>query len=118
MTDTEFERALREGLQQAEGQCVPVFADSWAAAKRRAARRGSRRYLGALAVAATVVLAVAIGLLRPAEQAWQFVDPDEFASSTQWVAPSDVLLPERRFDIYGEIPVLIESTGTDEGALL
>ena len=118
MTDINIERAVREGQQQAEAGRVSAFEDVWAAAEERAARRGSGRFLGAIAVAASIVVAVAIGVMRPAEHEWQFVNPEDFASSTSWVAPSDVLLPERRFDLYEEIPVLIESTETDEGALL
>lgn len=121
MTDTDFElrKALQKGQRAAEADRVPAFDEVWAGAEAQVARRKRRvRALGGLATAAAVVAVVAIGLMRPAEQEWQYVDPDELASGTSWVAPSDVLLPEHQFDIYGEVPVLIESTETDGGALL
>ncbi len=121
MTDTEFElrEALQRGQRAAEADRVPAFDQVWAGAEARVATRRRRaRVLGGLATAAAVVAAVAIGLMRPVEQEWQYINPDDFESSTSWVAPSDVLLPEHRIDIYGEVPVLIESTETDGGALL
>jgi hypothetical protein len=118
MTDINIERALREGQRQAEAGRIPAFEGVWAVAEERAARRGSGRSIAAIAVAVSIVLAVVISVMRPAEQEWEFVNPEDLASNTSWVAPSDVLLPERRFDIYEEIPVLIESTESDEGALL
>ena len=120
---TEFEDRLLDALprqqRDIEAGRVPEFDDVWAGAQQRVARRRRRyRAVGGLAGVAAVVAVVAFGLMRPAELEWQYVNPEDFESSTSWVAPSDVLLPERRFDIYGEIPVLIESTGSDEGALL
>ena len=38
--------------------------------------------------------------------------------STNWVAPSDALLPEHEFDIFEELPRPMESTDSAEGALL
>lgn len=121
MTDSErrLRDAMRQGQSEAEAGRVPDFDTTWAAAAA-AAQRGRRRItaLGSLAAAVALVAVVVVSQMRPAETDWQFVDPDEFADSTSWVAPSDVLLPEHRFDIYGDIPVLIESTGSEEGALL
>lgn len=119
----EFERRLQAALQrghaEAEAGCTPEFDDVFAAAEATAARRRGRvMAVGGVAAAVALVAIAVVMQLQPVEQDWQFVDPDEFASSTSWSAPSDVLLPEHRFDIYGEIPVLIESTGTSEGALL
>ena len=121
MTDSErrLRDALRQGQSEAEAGRVPDFDTTWAAAEA-AAQRGRRRItaLGSLAAALALVAVVVVSQMRPAETDWQFVDPDEFANSTSWVAPSDVLLPEHQFDIYRDIPVLIESTGSEEGALL
>ena len=121
--ESEFERSLRDALQQGQAQAeagrAPDFDDLFAAAEATAARRRRRVVAGGGIAAALALVATALVVqLQPVERDWQFVDPDEFASSTSWSAPSDVLLPEHRFDIYGEIPVLIESTGTNEGALL
>ena len=120
---TDFERRLRDALQQghseAEAGRVPSFDTTWAAAQAAAQqRRRPVTVLGGLAAALALVAVVVFSQMRPAETDWQFVDPDEFANSTSWAAPSDVLLPEHRFDIYRDIPVLIESTGNEEGALL
>lgn len=121
MTDSErrLRDALRQGQSEAEAGRVPDFDTTWAVAEEKA-QRGRRRItaLGSLAAALALVAVVVVSQMRPAETDWQFVDPDEFASSTSWVAPSDVLLPEHQFDIYRDIPVLIESTGSEEGALL
>lgn len=120
---TEFEDRLQETLprqqRDMEAGRIPEFEDMWAGAQERVAKSRRRyRAIGGLAGAAAVVAIVAFGLMRPAEPEWQYVNPDDFESSTSWVAPSDVLLPEHRFDIYGEVPVLIESTESAEGALL
>ena len=121
MTDSErrLRDAMRQGQSEAEAGRVPDFDTTWAAAEA-ASQRGRRRItaLGSLAAALALVAVVVVSQMRPTETDWQFVNPDEFANSTSWVAPSDVLLPEHRFDIYRDIPVLIESTGSEEGALL
>jgi len=121
--DTDLERTLRDALPpgqaEAEAGRVPGFDAVWTAAEARLSRQRRRMTaMGGIAAGVAVVAVLVISQLQPAERDWQYVDPDEFASSTSWAAPSDVLLPERQFDIYGEIPVLIESTGTSEGALL
>jgi hypothetical protein len=121
-TMNDIDRTLQSRVSQAQREFeqgrVPAFHTVWAAAEKRAARGRKQGWMAGGAVAAAAVAMVAVGLLRPAEQDWQFVNPDAFENSTSWVAPSDVLLPEHRVDIYREIPVLIESTKTEEGALL
>jgi hypothetical protein len=47
-----------------------------------------------------------------------YVEVADLMDSTYWSAPSDVLLPDREFDIYQDLPVLFESTEPAEGALL
>ena len=121
--DTDLERTMRDalpqGLAEAEAGPVPGFDAVWAAAEARVSRQRRRMTaIGGIAAGVAVVAVLVISQLQPTERDWHYVDPDEFASSTSWAAPSDVLLPEHQFDIYGEIPVLIESTGTSEGALL
>lgn len=118
MTDQQLIRTLKRSQAAVEEGRAPDFGDAFAAAVARAHRQTRRRRVagGLLAAAA---LAVVVANLLPAPQPdWQYVDPEQFASATSWTAPSDVLLPERRFDIYDEIPVLIESTETDGGTLL
>ncbi len=120
MTDADktLQNRLKRAQQDIEQGQVPGFDSVWAAAEERAATVRIRGWLASGAIAAAIVATITVGLLRPAEQKWEFVDPAELESSTSWVAPSDVLLPYHRVDIYREIPVLIESTKTEEGALL
>ena len=117
-TDARLQTLVKTAQQDVEQGRVPAFDTVWAAAERRAAKGQKRGWMASGAVAAAIVATIAVGLLRPAEQGWEYVDPAELESSTSWIAPSDVLLPDHRVDIYREIPVLIESTKTEEGALL
>ena len=117
-SDTALRVALRNAQASVEKGDVPEFDRNWAAANART--RTLRRWHRVLAgsVAAAAVAAIAFGLLVPREVEMRFVDEDELLGTTSWSAPSDGLLPEHRFDIYQEIPVLIESTETYGGALL
>lgn len=117
--DKELRDALRTRQDKAGAGQVPGFDVVWARAETTVAGRRRRfKTMSGIAAAAALVAVVLVSQLRPTEQEWQFVDPDELASSTSWVAPSDILLPKHQFDIYGEIPVLIESTERDGGTLL
>ena len=121
MTDFEqqIRAALKQGHREAEAGQVPDFESVWKGADQRVARKRRRiRAVGGMAAAAALIAVVVIGQQRPVEQDWQFIDPNEIAGSTSWTAPSDVLLPTHQFDIYRDIPVLIESTGEDGGTLL
>ncbi|MGB5333873.1 MAG: hypothetical protein WBM80_11415 [Woeseiaceae bacterium] len=116
--DTPLRVALRGAQASEDKGDVPEFDRVWAAAnaRTRTLRRQRRVVVGSLAAAA--VAAIAFGLLLPRQVELQFVDADELLGTTSWSAPSDGLLPEHQFDIYQEIPVLIESTETYGGALL
>jgi hypothetical protein len=117
--DKQIRTALQQGHEEAEAGRVPDFGCALAAAEARIVKRRRRiRALGGAAAAAALIAVIVIGQHRPVEQDWQFIDPDELAGSTSWTAPSDVLLPTHQFDIYRDIPVLIESTGEDGGTLL
>ena len=119
---TDADAPLRVALQGAQASVdkgdVPEFDRVWAAAnaRTRTLRRRRRAVVGAVAAAA--VAAIAFGLLVPRQVELRFVDADELLGTTSWSAPSDGLLPDHQFDIYKEIPVLIESTETYGGALL
>ena len=117
MNDDQFAGALQHAQARIEEGRAPTFDDAFAAAERRVRGARRRRMAGAIA-AAIVAVAVIMQVVPPSQPEWRFVDPEQFASGTSWTAPSDVLLPERRFDIFEEVPVLIESTETDGGALL
>ena len=74
--------------------------------------------MAAASAAVVAVLAVVMLSGGPEPAAPSLVDVEELVASTTWVAPSDSLLPEHRFDIFQELPVMFESTGTEEGTLL
>lgn len=119
---TDFDNTIREALQaeqaSREAGRIPAFEDTFAAAESRVAGRLRRRKMFVGIAAAASVAAIVTSLLLPRGEDWQYVNPDDLATTTAWVAPSDVLLPEHAIDIYRDIPVLIESTDSDGGALL
>ena len=117
-SDTPLRVALRDAQASVEKGDVPEFDRVWAAAKARARTLRRQRRAVAGSVAAAAVAAIVFGLLVPRQVELRFVDEDELLGTTSWSAPSDGLLPEHQFDIYQEIPVLIESTETYGGALL
>ena len=120
MTDSDatLQSAFKEAYKRAEGIPAPAFEKVWAGASARAASARRRQFLLAGSVAAVAILAVAFVLRTPVESEWLYIDELELLETTGWSAPSDSLLPAREFDIYQDIPVLIESTETYGGALL
>jgi len=120
MSDKNTREQLQKALAIAHAEQTPPFADVWAAAERRH-EVSRKRYAGFAGIAAAIAIAVsAVGLwsANEAEMADEFLIADALMNSTQWSAPSDWLMPEHRFDIYQEIPLLIESTESQEGSLL
>ena len=113
--DAKLAQAVRQGFP-ADAE-APNFDESWAAAEARY-RQSRRRYAG-FAAAAVAVAALLVALSPgPAPDDGESWIGDELLSSTSWSAPSDVLLPEREFDIYQDLPSLNTSTKSVEGALL
>lgn len=111
---TQVEDRLRRALAARE-QEAPQFACVWQAAeKRHAARRIRHRALAG--VAAVVAMAALLPWRSPDVSV--LVVEEELLGSTSWSAPSDVLMPIRRTDIYEELPELIKSTEPDGGTLL
>ena len=94
----------------------PAFDDAWqaAATKHSAQRRNARRF--AMAAAAAAVVAIAMFGNAPVDES--YIEVADLMDSTYWTAPSDVLLPERQFDIYQDMPELFESTEPAGGTLL
>lgn len=117
-SDRRLRNAVRDAWALAEGDAAPGFGRLWAAADARAAKAKNRRRLLAAAGAVAATLSIAFGLRAPTEQEWRYIDADELLETTGWSAPSDSLLPDRELDIYREMPVLIESTEFNGGALL
>ena len=110
---------LQRAQREADGT-APDFAATFAAAEDRAARRRRLQYTAV--AAAAVVAVIAFGLIPAQKDEFTFVDLDELTATTQWSAPSDILLPQHQFDIYRELPRLFEatdvSTDSDGGTLL
>jgi hypothetical protein len=117
ITDMKDEdQSLREALQDEQQRMdapAPDFAAVWAAAEAQA--RPRHRFAAPVAVALIAIIAVT--LLLPDDDP-TYVDVEELLTSTSWIAPSDTLLPQHQFDIFREIPRLIESTESADGALL
>ncbi len=117
-SDTAIRQALQAEHARREAGQVPAFDETFAAAEAQATRLTRRRRQAFGIAAAAAVAAIAASLLMPRGEDWLYVDPEDLATGTTWVAPSDVLLPEHSIDIYRDIPVLIESTDSNGGALL
>lgn len=113
--DEQLQDMLSRAQNQVDGS-APPFAKSFAEAEQALQSATRRRYLR-LGTAA-VAMAIALGLLNKQPPEMTYVDVDAFLSTTSWVAPSDALLPAHSFDIYHEVPRLIESTEPVDGALL
>lgn len=117
-SNREFDRALEQELRAPTAQHGPPFERSMQAAELQLAAR-NRRHTGfsaaALAVAAVVV---ASNVSMRGEPDAKFIEMAELMSSTSWAAPSDILLPERQFDVYQDLPELIEPTDEAEGRTL
>jgi hypothetical protein len=109
--------AVNNAFKDAAGIQQPSFERLWQKAEQKhaALRRRYRWFAGAAATAAAVAIALN---LQPPEEQGAYIEIAELLDSTYWSAPSDVLLPDREFDIYQDLPVLFESTEPAEGALL
>lgn len=102
--------------QRHASQPLPTFETTWQAAADRHAQ-GRRNYRRLAAVAA-VAAAIAIALHQPVPGNDPYIEVADLLETTYWVAPSDVLLPDREFDIYRDMPVIFESTVPAGGTLL
>ncbi len=113
--DDELSRSLRPPSEKA-----PAFDDTVRAAEARLAARTRRLRAGSGLAAIAAVVAVAIGLsLRAPEAPGVDLGIEEaLLTTTQWTAPSDVLLPAHEFDIYRDTPALPGSTEALEGTFL
>ena len=121
MIDAEdkLEQQVRQSWPPIDAGKAPSFAAAWQAAERRHAMSRRRNRVFAGAAAAAVIAVVVVGMLLQAPPSnGDYIAMDELMSSTSWTAPSDVLLPEHEFDIYQELPSLLESTETGGGSLL
>ena len=106
---TELESKLTRVMRSKEG-AAPDFAETFEAATQRAERRSTLMRASIPVAAAVVLVAVIVG--RP-EPGFVYVSEAELFGATSWQAPSDELLPTRQFDIYRDLPDLVESTKPD-----
>jgi len=109
--------SLKRSLESQDD--APPFDAVFAAAERR--HGDSKRPYAGIAGAAVVAVAVMLMIEARAptpDSMPKMLQVAELMDSTNWSAPSDVLLPTHEFDIYQELPVLLESTKPAEGALL
>ena len=120
MNDEKLKQQLRDSLQSMQGDDAPEFDAIWSNAERQHRASSSRyqQFAGFVAAVAVATIAFVLWPLNGNNGAPNYLTEEDLMSSTQWVAPSDVLLPEHRIDIYGELPVLIETNDFDEGSLL
>jgi len=113
------EKKLRDRVSQAWPSATgnePAFDATWQAARQRheVLRRRYRR----VATAAAVVAAAFVVLYAQSPTQETYIEVADLLESTYWTAPSDVLLPQREFDIYQDMPAIFESTEPAGGTLL
>lgn len=109
MDEQEFSRALNEAYRARE-QDAPGFDAAWQAAGKRHRAARIRRVASASVAAAVLVAAISFGLRTADETPQEYLTLAALTESTNWRAPSDVLLPARTVDLYADLPVLMEST--------
>jgi len=118
---SERDRRLAAAIKLAapEARQVPDFDAVFGEAEQQRRRSAVRTFSTATA-ACVAALAALAWVILPSEVAPppDFIEISGLLETTSWTAPSDVLLPEHEFDIFTEIPTLMESTDSVEGALL
>lgn len=120
MSDRELEIRLKKALAARSPAETPEFDSVWSGAEQRL-HTERRRYKVVTGVVATLaVVAIVIGNWPGAtpEASDEFFIAEALMNETNWMSPSDALLPQHQFDIYQEIPSLLESTDIEEGSLL
>lgn len=118
MSDRQADARIKDAFHAAQRKAAPSFDTVWAAAEMRY-RVEQRRYAtvgGLVAVLAIVAIGILFFEERQADD--EFLIADALMNKTQWAAPSDVLLPQHQFDVYREVPFLVDPTTVDEGSLL
>ncbi|MEM8683725.1 MAG: hypothetical protein AAGF72_09855 [Pseudomonadota bacterium] len=106
---TELENRVKDGLRARDGS-TPAFEASFAKASQQVERRSQLKRALLPVAAAAALVAVLVG--RP-DPGLVYVSEAELFGTTAWRAPSDELLPSHRFNIYQDLPELVESTNLD-----
>ena len=116
----ELTASIRQAFESKLKAPIPEFDAVWAAAQEQV-HGEKRRYRVISAIAASIaVLTIILSLVLP-RQSQELADSelaDAMMISVQWIAPSDILLPEYAFDIYQDVPELIHPTDMTRGLLL
>ena len=120
MSDNDIRDQLKDALGAVHKQEPPAFDAVWAAAESQHLK-DRRRYATFSGIAAAVAMVTVVAGLwssEDAEMSDEYLIVDSLLNTTQWLAPSDVLMPQHEFDVYQEVPFLMESTNLNEGSLL
>ena len=69
--------------------------------------------------AAVAIVVVFYGLVSSQKEgiAPDYLDEQALLGTTAWTAPSDALMPQYQYDVYRDLPVLIEFTDLQQGSL-
>lgn len=120
MSNREIETRLKKALAARSPAEPPDFDSVWSDALQRH-RMQRRRYKVVSGIAATLAaVAIVVGTWPHStpDAGDEFLIAEALMNQTGWTAPSDALLPQHQFDIYQELPSLLESTDIEEGSLL
>jgi len=115
-SDQELANAIRQA-NSADSE-APPFSKVWSGAEQQYLRSRRRYSWFASAAAVLAGIVVVLNAAPPTVNHGGYIEMAELLGSTSWAAPSDVLLPIHDFDIYRDLPALMESTKPAEGALL
>jgi hypothetical protein len=116
ISDDRLSAELMRKLASGDAPDHPPFGQVMLAAEHRISVQRQRYRV--LSAAAVLIAAVVIGATAPTQSTsdYKYIEVAELMESTSWMAPSDVLLPDRQFDLYQDLPVLIELSEPDGGA--
>jgi hypothetical protein len=120
MSDNDIKEVLKDAHGAVRRPEAPAFGKVWAAAESQnlTERRRYAAFSGMAAALAMVAIVAGLWSTQETGISDDFLIADSLLNTTQWSAPSDVLMPTHEFDIYREIPFLMESTDPEEGTLL
>lgn len=112
--------SIRKAFDAKVGETIPEFGATWIAAEARV-QTSKRRIRIIVGMAASIAVVAVIFNMLPPRQPPPLPDSELAAvlmSSLLWNAPSDSLMPEHLFDIYQDVPEIIQSTDLTKGLLL
>ena len=118
MNDDWIDQELRRSLRPGKRPTTPDFGDTIRAAEAKLSDTRRPLPIAGAAVAMVALTLVGVWMRGTNTPVDEFHIGDALLGSTQWTAPSDVLLPAREFDIYRDLPELPGSTESEQGTLL